>query len=267
MSFGAHKCRGTPAAKASASRSVFILDLVSARHGRISATVVAVAGQQARSGGSLVAADPHYHLRLARPRKRTAKEGRPRRLNRPFGTPPAGSVLEATGNTMPRNSPSEKFWLNQLARTTVHSIPASWTMRSQSCASSSPRPGQENQPLDTFARRPFHEGTDGVRRPRDSEVWCIADVRRRHSGSSTASQVLWSPQSKDGLAARDALRVGTPRLASRSTTRRPVLPVPPRTSVSPFENVALLHVFHVCSPEWLLDTVSIDTLSTLRRYS
>lgn len=50
--------------------------------------------------------------------------------------------------------------------------------------------------------------------------------------SRAAGQVSGSFQSNAGSAARDATRVATPRARSRSVTRRPVLPVPPRTRVA-----------------------------------
>ena len=41
--------------------------------------------------------------------------------------------------------------------------------------------GQENQAPDAVLHGSLDEGTDGVRRPRDGEVWGIADVRRRNA--------------------------------------------------------------------------------------
>jgi hypothetical protein len=49
---------------------------------------------------------------------------------------------------------------------------------------------------------------------------------------SAGAQVARSSQSNGGAPEREPIRVGTPRAISSSATRRPVLPVPPRTSVA-----------------------------------
>src|SRR5918912_4147456 len=49
--------------------------------------------------------------------------------------------------------------------------------------------------------------------------------------SSTGVQVERSSQSNRGVPEREPTRTGRPRASRRSTTRRPVLPVPPSTSV------------------------------------
>src|SRR6516162_8181311 len=49
--------------------------------------------------------------------------------------------------------------------------------------------------------------------------------------SSAAAQVDGSSQSNGGWPEREPTRAGTPCAVSRCTTRRPVLPVPPTTSV------------------------------------
>ena len=48
---------------------------------------------------------------------------------------------------------------------------------------------------------------------------------------STASHVPGSPHSNGGVPRRDPIRTVAPRSHSRSATRRPVVPVPPITSV------------------------------------
>src|SRR5215212_6139496 len=59
------------------------------------------------------------------------------------------------------------------------------------------------------------------------------DSTSRSAGTHVAS----SSQSNGGSPEREATRTGMPRASSRSTTRRPVLPVPPRTSVTFFSCV------------------------------
>src|SRR5215208_6828462 len=56
------------------------------------------------------------------------------------------------------------------------------------------------------------------------------DSTSRSAGTHVAS----SSQSNGGSPEREPTRTGMPRASSRSTTRRPVLPVPPRTSVTFF---------------------------------
>src|SRR5512145_1544036 len=51
---------------------------------------------------------------------------------------------------------------------------------------------------------------------------------------NAGSQVVGFSQSKGGSPDREPTRTGRPRPLSRATTRRPVLPVPPRTSVVVF---------------------------------
>src|SRR5687768_3061687 len=51
------------------------------------------------------------------------------------------------------------------------------------------------------------------------------------TASSAGAQVARSSQSNGGVPEREPTRTGRPRSVSRSTTRRPVLPVPPSTSV------------------------------------
>ncbi len=57
---------------------------------------------------------------------------------------------------------------------------------------------------------------------------------------SASSQVSSRAQSKGGFADRDPTRTESPRVRSRSTMRRPLLPVPPST------RTGLLDVDTVC---------------------
>jgi hypothetical protein len=59
---------------------------------------------------------------------------------------------------------------------------------------------------------------------------------------SAGTQVSRSSQSNGGVPEREPTRVATPRAASRSATRLPVLPVPPSTSVAGFSPVSSVMV-------------------------
>ena len=92
-------------------------------------------------------------------------------------TSPAGSAI-SPASTMSRNSPSEKFWENQLQRTTVHSTSGRWMMSSHSCASSSPRPDKRTK------RRPLREHGHSDRG---------SERRRRSSWDVSRGQRIRSP--------------------------------------------------------------------------
>ena len=125
---------------------------------------------------------------------------------------------------------SLKFCMNQAHRTTVTSAPDSCTARSARSDSSSPRPDSST------SRRTPCSSARSANTPTASEAPRIARSGKYETYAARVPcragvQVAWSSQSNGGSAEREPIRVGMPRAVSRSTTRWPVLPVPPSTRI------------------------------------
>jgi hypothetical protein len=120
--------------------------------------------------------------------------------------------------------------LNHAHRTTVHSILPAVTTASAAWASSSPRPDSSTSRR-TPARSAIADSSrtastaPGTARSGKYEMYMAAIP------STAIGQVAGFSQSNGGVPPRAPRRTGTPRASSRSATRRPVLPVAPRTSV------------------------------------
>ena len=143
------------------------------------------------------------------------------------GTPSAGSA------SSPARMPSSmklslKFCANQVARRIVARGATARTRCSALSASSSPRP--ESSTIRSRAGRHGLRGErrDGVGRAGHGDVGIEGDVDAADAGER-GGHVSRSSQSNAGVAEREPIRTGTPRASSRCATRRPVLPVPPRT--------------------------------------
>lgn len=147
------------------------------------------------------------------------------------------------------NSPSLKFSAKKLARTTVTSAPDSRNAASAASACGSRWPDSSTSrrtPCATASRPNSRSAGAAVGAARSGTYATYA----RSTPRSAGPHVEASAQSKRTSPSRDALRVPArtvrPRAASRSATRRPVLPVAAVTrTVSCF-------VFSVMAPDWLL---------------
>src|SRR5688500_10611745 len=120
--------------------------------------------------------------------------------------------------------------MNHAHRTIVHSAPASCTASSARWASSSPRPERSTSrltPLFTASSANERTAASAPGAARSGKQETYTDPTSRSAGAHVAS----FSQSKGASPERDPTLVGTPRVARRCATRRPVLPVPPRTSV------------------------------------
>ena len=146
--------------------------------------------------------------------------------------------LELIGGGKPRprrrgsiqRKSSLKFCMNQAQRTTVTSAPVSCTHARR--ARPPPRRGPTAAPAaERPAPRPARRttrtasGAPGTARSGKYEMYAA------RTPCSAGAHVAWSSQSNGGSAEREPTRVGMPRAVSRSTIRRPVLPVPPRTRI------------------------------------
>src|SRR5436190_4379057 len=144
-------------------------------------------------------------------------------------TSPAGSA-SSPASSGSRKWASLKFWLNQLERTTVQAAPDRMSASSLRCASSSPRPDSSTSrstpaSIATPASAPTASGAPGAARSGKY------DTDAADAPSSAGAEVGGAFQSNGGRAEREPRRTGTSSARRRSTTRRPVLPDAPSTTI------------------------------------
>ena len=118
------------------------------------------------------------------------------------------------------------------------------------CAAPPPRRGRRAA---RGARRPAStaiaaERADGLRRAGDGEVGEVGDVGGRTPVERRRPRRRGPPSRTAARAEREPTRTGSSRARSRSTTRRPVLPVPPSTSDRVLRMVVIVGPFVVRRP-------------------